>query len=327
MKQKVYFRADGNADIGWGHVTRTLVIARQLRNDFENIFVTRFLNDYISDQARMACDTVIELEDSADHLSDFIQELQKDDIVVLDNYFYSTDDQRKIKDKGCKLVMVDDMHDKHFVADLVINHSHGISPEDYSKESYTKLLLGLKYALIRPEFHKPIPQKNENNQNTFICFGGSRYAEKTIDFAESILAHTHGDIHIVIGGSEDIFENLKSKFSDERRINIHFNLNAEQMVSIMDLCYYAIVPSSSMLIETLYRGLKVITGYFVDNQKLIYAAMTKDKHAIGIGYLDEIKDLGQTLSHSLVQVDEIVSINHLKGNGQNLLEEFKLLSR
>ena len=49
------------------------------------------------------------------HSADFLSHLQGDEIVVLDNYFFTTDYQRAIKQKGCRLVCIDDMHDKHYV--------------------------------------------------------------------------------------------------------------------------------------------------------------------------------------------------------------------
>ena len=46
------------------------------------------------------------------HSADFLSHLQGDEIVVLDNYFFTTDYQRAIKQKGCRLGALDDMHDK-----------------------------------------------------------------------------------------------------------------------------------------------------------------------------------------------------------------------
>ena len=68
--------------------------------------------------------------------------------MVLDNYFFTTDYQRAIKHKGCRLVCVDDMHDKHYVADVVINHGQ-TNPALFDVEFYTRLCLGFDWALLR----------------------------------------------------------------------------------------------------------------------------------------------------------------------------------
>ncbi len=61
-------------------------------------------------------------------------------IVVLDGYHFGTNYQKQIKLKGAKLVCIDDMHDKEFVADLIINHIPRITPQDYNVQPFTNLL-------------------------------------------------------------------------------------------------------------------------------------------------------------------------------------------
>ena len=88
--------------------------------------------------------------------------------------YYATEYQQQIKDKGCKLVCIDDIHDKHYVADVVINHAPGLDKNNFSVEPYTKLCLGLDYVLLRKPFlEKPIAANKEIKYNkVFICFGG-----------------------------------------------------------------------------------------------------------------------------------------------------------
>lgn len=91
--------------------------------------------------------------DEESHFDDFLTYLTGKEIVVLDNYFFTTDYQRAIKGKGCKLVCVDDMHDKHYVADVVINHAL-TDTSLFEVEPYTKLAIGNNWALLRKPFLK-----------------------------------------------------------------------------------------------------------------------------------------------------------------------------
>ena len=59
IKPKVYIRADGNSEIGLGHVIRSLALAEMLKDEFCCIFVTRFLTDYINTEACKACSGII----------------------------------------------------------------------------------------------------------------------------------------------------------------------------------------------------------------------------------------------------------------------------
>jgi len=271
MKPKIYIRSDGNSEIGLGHVIRCLALAEMLKEDFSCIFVTRFLTDYINAETRKICDDIIILPESDDHFDAFLSILSGDEIVVLDNYFFDTDYQKAIKNKGCKLICIDDMHDKHFVADIVINHAPGVLESDYSVESYTKCLLGTKYALLRiPFLYLAKRSKKYNMANkAFVCFGGGNYNNIAKRVVERLLSFKFIDkIFIVTGGAYIHIDNLQilSELHSDK-IFLYSDINAEQIVEILTNSDFAIVPSSSILWECMAAKLPVITGYYVDNQK------------------------------------------------------------
>ena len=88
LKRKIYFRADGNADIGLGHVIRCLALADILKDEFECVFATRFVNKYINEEIQKTCSSYIKLNEyNNQHFEDFLTVIDKEDTVVLDNYF------------------------------------------------------------------------------------------------------------------------------------------------------------------------------------------------------------------------------------------------
>ena len=273
IKPKVYIRADGNSEIGLGHVIRSLALAEMLKDEFSCIFVTRFLTEYINAEALKVCDDIIKLPESDDHFDVFLSILTGEEIVVLDNYFNKTDYQRKIKNKGCKLVCIDDMHDMHFVADVVINHAPYILKSNYSVETYTKCLLGTKYALIRMKFQYLAKQHRKFNgtSNAFVCFGGSDYKNITQRVAERLLSFEFiNNIFVVTGCAYLHKEKLQTfliQYSD--RIIAYSNIAAEHIADILTKSDFAIVPCSSILWECMAAKLPVITGYYIDNQRCI----------------------------------------------------------
>jgi len=151
-KRKVILRADGNQKIGMGHFVRTLALGEMLKNDFYCVYATQKPTDYQKREVNDVCKEIIELPDNLSHFIQFLDYLEGNEIVVLDNYYFDTDYQQEIKNKGCKLVCIDDMHDKHYLADVVINHAEGLNENDFSREGYTKLFRGLNYALLRSPF-------------------------------------------------------------------------------------------------------------------------------------------------------------------------------
>ena len=120
-KQKIYFRADAGPEIGYGHYIRSLALADMLKQDFDCTMFTQAPTDYQLREIEHVC-PIVALSDTDAKFDEFLDYLHGDEIVVLDNYFFATDYQRQIKAKGCQLVCIDDMHDKHYVANVVINH-------------------------------------------------------------------------------------------------------------------------------------------------------------------------------------------------------------
>ena len=104
-KRKIFFRADAGAQIGYGHFIRTLALADMLRDDFDCTFYTQSPSTYQQREADKVC-PLVSLPSDDSKFERFLEYLIGDEIVVLDNYFYTSDYQKQIKDKGCKLVLL-----------------------------------------------------------------------------------------------------------------------------------------------------------------------------------------------------------------------------
>ncbi|MBR2165902.1 MAG: UDP-2,4-diacetamido-2,4,6-trideoxy-beta-L-altropyranose hydrolase, partial [Paludibacteraceae bacterium] len=152
-KRKIYFRADAGPEIGYGHYIRILALADMLKQDFDCTMFTQTPTDYQLRECETVC-PIVALPKDDSKFDTFLDYLRGDEIVVLDNYFYTTDYQRAIRAKGCQLVCIDDMHDKHYVADAVINHGC-LDKSLFDVEPYTRLCLGMDYALLRRPFRNP----------------------------------------------------------------------------------------------------------------------------------------------------------------------------
>jgi len=286
MKPKIYIRADGNPEIGLGHVIRSLALAEMLKEDFCCIFATRFLTDYIDMEARKVCEDIIKLPETEEHFDEFLSVLSGDEIVVLDNYFFTTEYQRKIKDKGCKLVCIDDMHDKHFVADVVINHAGGVQKEAYFVAPYTSLFLGTDYALLRPEFL----ERNKKNEDSslLVCLGGADKENVTLQILKLLEEkHFTHSCYVVVGDAFQYQQDLL-EFQHSSKLNIEIlkKLSAQEMADMMSKCKYAICPPSTVSFEYLSkRGGELYLKKIADNQKYIYDFYVKNDIAFDISEL------------------------------------------
>lgn len=263
--KKIYFRADAGAAIGYGHFIRTLALADMLKADFACTFFTCHPTAYQIGEMEKVCPYVALQEET--HFDDFLSRLHGDEIVVLDNYFFTTDYQRAIKDKGCRLVCVDDMHDKHYVADVVINHVL-TDVSLFDVELYTRLCLGLKWALLRKPFLMSQFSKEKESGHWLVAFGGTDTYNLTEKYVRILERRKDVNrVSVVVG---DAYKCHGFSVGNTGNLMIYKNLSAERMAALMWNCEYAVLPCSGICIEALSQGCKVFAGYFVDNQIGIY---------------------------------------------------------
>jgi spore coat polysaccharide biosynthesis predicted glycosyltransferase SpsG len=281
MRNTVLFRADASPMLGYGHFIRSLALADMLKDHFDCTFVTQEPTETQRKQVAPICN-LVEMPSDTSKFDKFIGMLHGDETVVLDNYYFTTDYQKQVKAKGCKLVCIDDMHDKHYVADVVINHSLA-QKSLFSVEKYTKLCLGAEWALLRrPFLSQPKHKRIVDKRALTVCtvFGGADYFDLT-DKAVRILKTLPDvfQIKAVVG-----FDKQKPD-DDSEKVGYYHNLSAEGMVHLFQDSDIALLPTSTVCLEAFACGLPVIGGFFVDNQKEICVQYVKDSVIIGIGDL------------------------------------------
>ena len=283
-RRKIYFRADASATIGYGHFVRTLALADMLKNDFDCTFFTTSPSAYQIAEMGKVCNYITLNEETK--FEDFINLLVGDEIVVLDNYFFTTDYQIKIKNKGCKLVCVDDLHNRHFVSDVVLNPAL-LSTSQYEAESYTKLCLGLEYALLRKPFIEQKKEIKTEKDCWLLAFGGSDFdnmTEKYLSFLQE--DERVSSIIVIVGDAYKYSDNLK----EYTKAAIYKNLTAEDMSIKMRQTEYAVLPSSTISIEALACGCKIANGYYVDNQIETASMYKQEGYCVGLGDLREVSN-------------------------------------
>lgn len=282
-KRKIYFRADASADIGYGHFVRTLALADMLKDNFECVFVTQSPTEYQKSEVAKVCE-LIEVPSTDEKFGIFLEMLQGNEVVVLDNYFYDTNYQQKIKAKGCRLVCIDDMHDKHYVADVVINHAL-TDASLFDVEPYTKLCLGFDWALLRKSFLEAAEKKHicpDRIGKVAVCFGGSDIRDITGYFVNQVLQHpTVSCVTAVVGDAYKPHNPLK----EDDRLIYRSRLTASEMADLFCDSDFVICSASTVCIEALACGVKVAVGWYVDNQADFYNLLVSNNWAIGLGYL------------------------------------------
>ena len=282
MKRKICFRADASVQIGYGHFVRTLALANMLKEEYDCTFFTQLPTRHQITEVGKVCE-LVELPANENKFDDFLNYLTGDELVVLDNYFYSSEYEKVIKDKGCKLISIG-ANDRHYYADVIVNFTN-LKPSDFSAESYTKFCLGLNWSILRCPFYnnKIIKKKN----GFVICIGGTDQFAYSEQFYEC-LENRYPEQEICIIATDRIGIERINAFN-KRNVRLLLNLSAEQMARQFAKAEVAIVSASSVALEALSQGAEVIAGTYVDNQINIYHALNEDGYIWGVGSFNDDK--------------------------------------
>ena len=276
--QKIYFRADADAKIGYGHFVRTLALAAMLKEDFDCVFFTSEPTEYQRTEVEKVC-KLKELPCDERKFKLFCDLLTGEEIVFLDNYFFTPDYEKAIKAKGCKLVVLSPSKPHHY-ADIVINFVEK-DIANYSVESYAKIVAGLEWSILREPFRRPIDDSKRERTNIVVSFGG------TVQFCltEKVfkaLGATNYQVSVI----------CTNRVSEERRtalankgVKVYSEIPAEKVAVLFEQAEYAILSSSTVCLEALSRGAKVLAGYYVDNQEIFYNVLMNEHCITGLGDL------------------------------------------
>ena len=308
MKQKICFRADAGVNIGYGHFIRSLALADMLKEEFDCVFYTAEPTLYQIGELEKVC-SFISLSETT-KFETFLAALDGTEIVVLDNYFYTTYYQREIKAKGCKLVCIDDMHDKHYVADAVINHAPGTHESQFSKEYYTKLYLGPEFLLMRKEFREATRRYTsfKDKKNVYVCYGGTDELNFTRRACEIIYKNVPRHIDVVVGGAYEFYDDLVS-FASDKDISIYRNASPEQIVSLLQESFLAVVPDSMVFFEACCLRRPIICGYDCDNQRHI--SQYNQKHNLGCEIGDMLDKFDEKFAKAYREMNVTVAVDYV----------------
>src|SRR5438132_1303823 len=159
-RDPILFRVDGTTHTGWERLARCLALAAalqrrrrptyflsQLEPGFLGLSIKRAGNDWLDADGPIG---------TPDDLGETIQEIRRlrPAAVIVDAPEASEEYLKELVDTGALVVSIDSLAQVRFPSHLVINPLLGPGREAYEFHSGAQLLLGSRYALVRPEVRR-----------------------------------------------------------------------------------------------------------------------------------------------------------------------------
>lgn len=270
----IAIRVDANPVIGTGHIMRCLSIAAGLESIGEEIIMITAdgAADSLIEQAGLRHITLNTdwklLSDETDLLNPILKHLSVS-LLLIDSYLVTPQYMKELKN-NMTVAYIDDLLSDVYPADILINYNITSARPKYEAlygKSRTLLLLGTKYAPLRPEFHciKPFAV-HDRMKRIFISAGGADSYGFTTVLAERLLHEKDfADIHLIavpgILGCHDQLQKLSQ--SDPRLELIQHPRTVKES---METCDAAVSAGGSTLYELCACGIPTAVFSLADNQ-------------------------------------------------------------
>ena len=297
-------RADATTEIGTGHVMRCLALAQGWREQGGRAV---FLSHCDSDSLRLRiaregidCIPLENRYSNGGDLEEFEQNerhtLRSRQWVAIDGYHFNAGYQERIKEAGYKLLCIDDYgHADKYYADIILNQNISADAQWYRKrESYTRILLGPRYALLRREFRSQRPQGREFPEmarKVLVTMGGSDPDNVTLKVVQALqqIDIPGLEIRIIAGSSNRHIEALNEALQSSAG-NFHLLTDVSDMPQQMTWADLAISAGGSTCWELAYMGVPFCCVVLADNQLQLAKTLHERGIAINLGWYHEMDE-------------------------------------
>jgi spore coat polysaccharide biosynthesis predicted glycosyltransferase SpsG len=196
-RDPILFRVDGTSTNGYERLARCLILAAALQRRRRPTYflsqldpaslalsIKRVGNDWLDADAPAGC---------TEDLGELIQEVRRlrPAAVVIDAPDAQEEYLAELRHTGVLVISLDHLASVRFASRLVINPLLGPGREAYSFEEGTQLLLGPRYAVIRPEVRRTRPARAQEPPPPFrvlIALGDDDPNRQTGTLARLLLA-------------------------------------------------------------------------------------------------------------------------------------------
>ena len=298
---KILIRADASLEIGSGHIMRCLTLARALRllghqihficrehaghlgdviiqSDFSLTLLPTHTEKTVSGSLKhsawLACSQEQDFEDCLPTLSTIAP-----DWVICDHYALSDTWETLCKQHfHSKLFIIDDLADRKHCADILLDQNISHSEHNYTPlvPKNCRLLIGTKYALLRPEFAQMRNISLQNKQTVsgslktiLVNLGGvdkDNFTLKILHALQNTLPNQAIEVIVVMGKTAPHTPSILA-YAQNSPYPCRVLVGVNNMAELMSQSDLAIGAAGSTSWERCCLGLPTLQMVLADNQQ------------------------------------------------------------
>jgi spore coat polysaccharide biosynthesis predicted glycosyltransferase SpsG len=252
QRKRILFVVAGNAEIGMGHIYRSLTLAHEIHDHEIRFLCTR--------ESELALQKIAEKYyqsyfQSGNLLDDVLS--LKPDIVINDFLDTSKDYMVKLRKAGIRVINFEDLSDGALESDLTIN-------ELIDKPLFTSknTLWGYRYLFLRDEFNDAVVhQFTENVKTVMITFGGTDPKNYTMNVLKKIYPYCRKnkiEIMIVAGPGYSHKAELNDYIKDLSYPGITYTWSTNVMSHVMEKAQIAVSSNGRTIYELAHMNIPSI---------------------------------------------------------------------
>lgn len=255
MPPCLVIRADASAEIGYGHVQRTLALAEAVvQNGGKAAYIcaelpdaldTRLTEEFGIEIVRIPREEFANADVAIQSLRGIAERWQSaPTLVVVDHYKLESSYEKAIRKAGYKLLAIDDAADRYHDCDYFLNQNLVSDPSTFERvaPADAKVFLGPAFSMIRSEFHlAPEGRRYDGPAKKLLVFLGGGVWPDAVRTCIAALASFPSDrfeITMVMGTGDAEFQAAQSQAA-QAGLRIEFLRNVSDMAQRLqnaDLC-------------------------------------------------------------------------------------------
>lgn len=287
-------RADASAQIGAGHVMRCLALSKAWQKTgrsamFASAEMLPALRDRLQEEGIEVAAIEAQPGDEEDvqHTRDLANRLGVSWIVV-DGYRFHPPYYQELRRSGLRsLAIDDDGRFEEYSADVVLNQNASACEAMYvCRASHTRLLLGSRFVLLRPEFTqlKRAPKVPAAARRLLVTMGGSDPENVTLKVVQAMDAIADGvEVRVVLGSGYSQRAELGAVVAN-MKTDVSVEANVSDMAPLMRWADLAVSAAGGTCWELAYMGIPAVVVAISRDQVGIAQAAAERQVARNLGW-------------------------------------------